>query len=209
MEAWRRGCPGAPGHPIIGPCRLALWVRPVPRSPRLAYLAPALLAAVAVAQFAVAQTTSLSPWKLGGFGMFSTADEAGARILRVRLETEAGPYVVVGEKGSLWTRTWPRSGDLQAAARAAVCAPWRFVPYDSLGTAEWPSPYWEAFYGVEPLRQQTEVVGFALPPSQDPTAPPPGRTEVRAGGRRWSGSGSTPGRRAGRPWCPSPSPRPR
>jgi hypothetical protein len=43
----------------------------------------ALLLAVAGAQVALAGTAGLSPWKGGGFGMFSTTDDAGRRRVRV------------------------------------------------------------------------------------------------------------------------------
>jgi hypothetical protein len=43
----------------------------------------ALLLAVAGAQVMLVRTTGLSPWKGGGFGMFSTNDDAGQRIVRV------------------------------------------------------------------------------------------------------------------------------
>ena len=43
----------------------------------------ALLVAVACAQVTLARTAGLSPWKGGGFGMFSTTDDAGRRRVRV------------------------------------------------------------------------------------------------------------------------------
>jgi hypothetical protein len=46
---------------------------------------PALLCAVACVQIFLAMTKSLSPWKGGGFGMFSTVDSPDARFLRIYL----------------------------------------------------------------------------------------------------------------------------
>ncbi len=43
----------------------------------------ALLLAVACAQVTLARTAGLSPWKGGGFGMFSTTDDAARRHVRV------------------------------------------------------------------------------------------------------------------------------
>jgi hypothetical protein len=43
----------------------------------------ALLLAVAGRQVILAETAGLSPWKGGGFGMFSTTDDAGRRHVRV------------------------------------------------------------------------------------------------------------------------------
>ena len=48
-----------------------------------AALPAALLLAVAAAQVTLATTASLSPWKGGGFGMFSTTDDGGRRWVRV------------------------------------------------------------------------------------------------------------------------------
>ena len=43
----------------------------------------AMLLAVAGVQVTLARTAGLSPWKGGGFGMFSTTDDAGRRLVRV------------------------------------------------------------------------------------------------------------------------------
>ncbi len=43
----------------------------------------ALLLAVAMVQVGLARTARLSPWKGGGFGMFSTTDDGGRRHLRI------------------------------------------------------------------------------------------------------------------------------
>ena len=48
-----------------------------------ATLPVALLLAVACLQVALARIADLSPWKGGGFGMFSTTDDAGRRHVRV------------------------------------------------------------------------------------------------------------------------------
>jgi hypothetical protein len=48
-----------------------------------AWLPVALLLAVAGAQVTLARSAGLSPWKGGGFGMFSTTDDAGRRHVRV------------------------------------------------------------------------------------------------------------------------------
>ena len=51
----------------------------------LVWSAPLLLCAVACLQIYVALTKTLSPWKGGGFGMFSTVDSPDARFLRIYL----------------------------------------------------------------------------------------------------------------------------
>ena len=69
----------------------------------------ALLLGVAGMQVALARTADLSPWKGGGFGMFSTTDDSGRRHVRV--------YVSAAERSEEITIT-PSLAD--AASRAAV-----------------------------------------------------------------------------------------
>ena len=49
----------------------------------LAALPAVILLIVAGAQIVLAKTAGLSPWKGGGFGMFSTTDDAGRREVRI------------------------------------------------------------------------------------------------------------------------------
>jgi hypothetical protein len=51
------------------------------------YGVAALLVLVALRQIALSQTRGLSPWKGGGFGMFSSLDRAETRLLRCDLVT--------------------------------------------------------------------------------------------------------------------------
>lgn len=53
----------------------------------LAVVAPLVLVVVASTQVVVATTGDLTPWRGGGFGMFSTLDTHDQRILRVRVTT--------------------------------------------------------------------------------------------------------------------------
>ena len=69
----------------------------------------ALLVAIAVGQFALAWRADLSPWKGGGFGMFSTLDAPGFRDVRI----------VVHAPGRSETLTIAPSQD-DVAARAAT-----------------------------------------------------------------------------------------
>jgi hypothetical protein len=62
----------------------------IARETVLASLAPALLCCVALLQFTLTRTSGLSPWKGGGFGMFSTVDSPAARFLRITLFTNDG-----------------------------------------------------------------------------------------------------------------------
>lgn len=130
---------------------------------RLPFLPPALLVAVAVVQFVVAHVTPLSAWKGGGFGMFSTSNHTGSRVLRIHLDTEAGLFVVPGPSGAVAARTWPRAALLRSAARRSACARWRLVPLDSFATVVFPDPKWERFYGVQEVRKRSALQGFAVP----------------------------------------------
>jgi hypothetical protein len=49
-------------------------------------LPAALLVVVAIAQIALTQRAGLSPWKGGGFGMFSTLDGRPHRAVAIRVE---------------------------------------------------------------------------------------------------------------------------
>lgn len=129
----------------------------------LAYVPPALLLLVAVAQFAVAKTTTLSAWKLGGFGMFSTSNSSSFRVLRVTLDGDGGRYVIPDDPGEVSVLTWPRAAALRELAREAVCGSWRLVPLDSVETVLFPSEEWEPFYRSPPAQAQTDLAGFAVP----------------------------------------------
>ena len=50
---------------------------------------PLLLAVVAVRQIALSHREALSPWKGGGFGMFSSLDRAETRLLRCDFVTDS------------------------------------------------------------------------------------------------------------------------
>ena len=52
-------------------------------------LAPAILVLVALVQVYTSHTRHLTPWKGGGFGMFSTVDSTSARFFRLYLVTES------------------------------------------------------------------------------------------------------------------------
>lgn len=56
----------------------------------LTFLPVVLLVLVAVHQIILSRTDHLSPWKGGGFGMFSTTDGGASRHLRAWIETPSG-----------------------------------------------------------------------------------------------------------------------
>jgi hypothetical protein len=55
-----------------------------------AFVAPLVLIGIACLQLYLAHSHHLTPWKGGGFGMFSTVDSQGARFLRIYLLTAEG-----------------------------------------------------------------------------------------------------------------------
>jgi hypothetical protein len=80
--------------------------------PNLGTLLPAgLLVLVAGTQVTLARSAALTPWKGGGFGMFSTTDDAARRRVRV--------FVSAPERSEEITI----SPSLQAAARRAAVLP--------------------------------------------------------------------------------------
>jgi hypothetical protein len=101
-----------------------------------ALLAPLLLAAVASFQLYLARTTLLTPWKGGGFGMFSTVDAPSARFLRIVLETADGKEIRVGVPDTLRrqaavARAAPSDRRIEALGRALARGTWvgvTFVP---------------------------------------------------------------------------------
>lgn len=56
----------------------------------LRYLPPALLVVVAIHQAVLVETRDLTPWLGGGFGMFSTTDGPGDRVVRAVAIVDAG-----------------------------------------------------------------------------------------------------------------------
>ncbi|MGZ5443169.1 MAG: hypothetical protein ACXW5U_14265 [Thermoanaerobaculia bacterium] len=95
---------------------------------RLPLIAPILLSAVALIQLYAARTTWLTPWKGGGFGMFSTVDSPGARFLRIALETDRGT-VRVGAPAQLQRdaarlREAPDLPALRAFAKKVAAGTW-------------------------------------------------------------------------------------
>lgn len=92
------------------------------------YGAPVLLAAVALVQSVQVQRLDLSPWKGGGFGMFSTVDTPKARFLRLYLVIDRGevPVPVPAElaRPILEVQTLPTERRVDRLARQFAAATW-------------------------------------------------------------------------------------
>lgn len=94
--------------------------------------APTLLVVIASVQIYRAQVYGQSPWKGGGFGMFSSVDSPGSRFLRCYLLTEHGQipvYLPRRYSAALRRiRTAPRVEHLEELAQQLAIASW--VPFD-------------------------------------------------------------------------------
>ncbi len=100
----------------------------------LGYTVPALLVVVTLCQQWMVKNWHLTPWKGAGFGMFSTIDQPGHRILRASVVVDGTPLPL--EVDSLLTETSPQRpalgsarampspGALERAARALAEVSW-------------------------------------------------------------------------------------
>jgi hypothetical protein len=95
-------------------------------------IVPLLLVFVACIQLYRAFSMQQSPWKGGGFGMFSTVDSPGARFLRIRIHTATGEFPVTLPKilqpQGLMARTVPSEANAKQLAVALLKMTW--VPQD-------------------------------------------------------------------------------
>lgn len=103
---------------------------------RLSYLlVPGLMLLVAAVQMTLVRTHDLTPWKGGGFGMFSTFDSPSARTLRVVVETEAGEALVMSPYlTDKLTRivNLPDDATLRRVAARAAGGQWRVYEHDDI-----------------------------------------------------------------------------
>lgn len=106
----------------------------------LKYAAPALLTTLACTQLFFGLNFGLTPWKGGGFGMFSTIDSPGARTVRVYLETDNGDLPT---KVPTWlrsrrkyTRSFPADFRVRALAADMAAATWVYVKEESSSDEE-------------------------------------------------------------------------
>src|SRR5262245_48479783 len=98
---------------------------------RRAALAPLCLLLVAGLQVARVWTARQTPWKGGGFGMFSTIDSEGNRYLRAWLITESGqlplPLPAALDKPVAEQRAAPSAAGLTTIARRLAAQDWRWT----------------------------------------------------------------------------------
>ncbi len=92
------------------------------------WLAPGLLCSVALFQIGLVRVSQLTPWKGGGFGMFSTVDSANARFVKIFIETATGQLAVclVAPEPELLRKieAAPAFSDVQKLAAGLSAATW-------------------------------------------------------------------------------------
>jgi hypothetical protein len=104
---------------------MALPRADVPFRWRLAAALPAVaLVTVAATQITLARRVGLTPWKGGGFGMFSTTDDAGHRLVRIFVSApERSEEIAVSrslEDAAQRAATLPSDRQLTRLARLVV-----------------------------------------------------------------------------------------
>jgi hypothetical protein len=111
--------------------------RRVDREVLFRYGAPVLLCAVALLQQYGAHRHALSPWKGGGFGMFSTVDSPSARFLRIHLSTSGGEIAVLPPRRLSeqvrQVRAMPTRSRLAPLAEELGRSAWRVYLWNPLG----------------------------------------------------------------------------
>jgi hypothetical protein len=154
---------------------------PIIRVARLSPLiAPILLCAVALVQLYVTRTTLLTPWKGGGFGMFSTVDSPSVRFLRIALQTDRGAvYVEVPprfQREAMRLREAPDERSLHALAEKLAAGKW--IPDEAISAEASYALMMQAISsrgGVLPLRAVArggETVYRMLSPGESSREPP-------------------------------------
>ena len=137
-----------------------------------ATLPVALLLAVACLQVALARTASLSPWKGGGFGMFSTTDDAGRRHVRVFVSApDRSEEIAIApslEDAALRAAVLPTDGALSRLAERVVAREGRYQrPVDTVRIETW-----RIDYAPDTLAATSRLhTRFRLPCGRDSSAP--------------------------------------
>jgi hypothetical protein len=106
------------------------------------YLVPIFMSLIFLLQLGLSHIGNLSPWKGGGFGMFSSIDSPGMRVVHCEgVDTEGKPVQIrirftgLGEKGPLTRQlgklltTFPTQGQLKEVGELLLDG--EFVPYDT------------------------------------------------------------------------------
>jgi hypothetical protein len=127
-----------------------------------ALLPVALLLTVACVQVVLATRAGLSPWKGGGFGMFSTTDDAGRRRVRVFVTApERSEEIAISpslSEAAVRAAVLPGSSELARLARLVVARERRNDrPVDEVRIEAWRIEYAPATLAATPRRLREYV----------------------------------------------------
>jgi len=99
--------------------------------------APLVLLVVLVLHIGMRASADLTPWKGGGFGMFSTVDSPGTRLLRVELRGESGTFLVAVperyKQAASDARAAPSPERLEHLATALAAETWALPRFPGVG----------------------------------------------------------------------------
>ena len=145
--------------------------RPPSRGGWRALLPVSLLAVVAAAQVTLATTAGLSPWKGGGFGMFSTTDDGGRRYVRVFVTgVDRSEEIAIApslEDAARRAAVLPRDAELSRLARRVVDRERRYQRHvDAVRIQTWRIEYARDTLAATP-RMTREFV-YRVDPSAQP-----------------------------------------
>lgn len=105
----------------------------------LSYFPSVVLAVIACVQLLASQVVHITPWKGGGFGMFSTVDSLAARFLKVYLVTPDGDVPVKVpkhmEEKVRYIRSVPLSSSVQRLAHDLSQEMWVLNNYQDFAQA--------------------------------------------------------------------------
>lgn len=122
-------------------------------------IAPAVLLVGVVVQRYNVEVHAQTPWAGGGFGMFSTVDVPGARMIRAYVLTEEGQALIMEPNLGAPTRlvyTQPKADRVQRAAEYLAAQRWQVY-----GAASYPAiraslpAYFQLYLDRSPAWQQT------------------------------------------------------
>ena len=124
--------------------------------------APSILVFIACLQFYLAHIHDLSPWKGGGFSMFSAVDRSDRRIVRCYLETPQGKVPVPVPDSDLRkkARAMPTFGRASRLAQKMASSVW--VP-DSPGDREAVPPEGCGHFGPRALSPDQPLAASSSP----------------------------------------------
>ncbi|HVH57824.1 MAG TPA: hypothetical protein VM791_16285 [Vicinamibacterales bacterium] len=142
------------------------------RRPNLGELLPVgLLLLVAGTQVILTRTAALSPWKGGGFGMFSTTDDGGRRRVRVFVSApERSEEVAIApslEDAARRAAVLPADYELSRLAMGVVARERRYArPVETVRIEAWRIDYTPDTLAATSrlLRQYVYRVGTPAPP---------------------------------------------